>query len=347
MMCKLLSRNRISLQRLTATLGLTCYGRVRGPAVIVSPALTDTRGGPGFAPLFHRHRRSHHRRRAPHDSVSVAHARRRSPCSSPCPSSSGSARGGARSPPSPSSSDANTALQIENSSYREATGELATQITSLQAAVDALGTQATVDPKASRAMDKLPAIVRSRAMGGGTASRARDPCSTRRSPLPTGRSACCAICSACIEAGSTSCATASNGGRRWPPRRRRSGRSPAGCPRRTASRRDPFTGGADFHPGLDISADYGQPVHATADGTSRAPAPAAPTATWSSSTTASASSRGTATCRGSPSHRRTSGQARRHHRLRRLDRPLDQRAPALRNPAERPAHQPAQAARRQ
>ena len=33
------------------------------------------------------------------------------------------------------------------------------------------------------------------------------------------------------------------------------------------NRRDPFTGGNDFHPGLDISAPYGQPVLAPADGT--------------------------------------------------------------------------------
>jgi murein DD-endopeptidase MepM/ murein hydrolase activator NlpD len=33
------------------------------------------------------------------------------------------------------------------------------------------------------------------------------------------------------------------------------------------SRRDPFTGGPNFHPGLDISANYGEQVFATADGT--------------------------------------------------------------------------------
>jgi murein DD-endopeptidase MepM/ murein hydrolase activator NlpD len=33
------------------------------------------------------------------------------------------------------------------------------------------------------------------------------------------------------------------------------------------TRTDPFNGGADFHPGLDISADYGQPVLATGDAT--------------------------------------------------------------------------------
>ena len=32
-------------------------------------------------------------------------------------------------------------------------------------------------------------------------------------------------------------------------------------------RRDPFTDVNDFHPGLDISADYGQPVLATGDAT--------------------------------------------------------------------------------
>ena len=33
------------------------------------------------------------------------------------------------------------------------------------------------------------------------------------------------------------------------------------------SRRDPFDGSADYHPGLDISADRGDPVVATANGT--------------------------------------------------------------------------------
>ena len=39
------------------------------------------------------------------------------------------------------------------------------------------------------------------------------------------------------------------------------------------SRRDPITQGSDFHPGLDISADYGQPVLATGDATVAAVGP--------------------------------------------------------------------------
>ena len=65
------------------------------------------------------------------------------------------------------------------------------------------------------------------------------------------------------------------------------------------NRRDPFTGGSDFHPGLDISADRGDPVLAPATARRRWPAGTATTATWSSSTTATASSRSTVTCRAS------------------------------------------------
>jgi murein DD-endopeptidase MepM/ murein hydrolase activator NlpD len=32
-------------------------------------------------------------------------------------------------------------------------------------------------------------------------------------------------------------------------------------------RQDPITGGPDFHPGLDIAGDRGEPVYATAEGT--------------------------------------------------------------------------------
>src|SRR5262249_5660845 len=60
----------------------------------------------------------------------------------------------------------NAALQVENASYREATGQLAGQISALQTAVDQLGDRAAVDPNANRTMAKLPAIVKSRAMGG-------------------------------------------------------------------------------------------------------------------------------------------------------------------------------------
>ena len=87
----------------------------------------------------------------------------------------------------PTCRSTNAALQVENSSYREATGQLAGQISALQSAVDQLGERATVDPNASRAMDKLPAIVKSRAMGGAE-PRALGPMLGRMA-RPTRRSA--------------------------------------------------------------------------------------------------------------------------------------------------------------
>jgi murein DD-endopeptidase MepM/ murein hydrolase activator NlpD len=160
----------------------------------------------------------------------------------------------------------NTALQMENSSYREATAELTTQLTSLQAAVDALGTQAVVDPAAVRAMDKLPAIVKSRAMGGGSPAGLFAPILDGAFAAPDSTFGALRDLLVVLE---NRLDIVRNGVER---RQALAAATPSIWPvvgwlsSPFGSRRDPFTGGADFHPGLDISADYGVPVHAPADG---------------------------------------------------------------------------------
>jgi murein DD-endopeptidase MepM/ murein hydrolase activator NlpD len=158
----------------------------------------------------------------------------------------------------------NIALQIENASYREATTQLADQISSLQSAVDSLGIQAAVDPKARQAMEKLPEGVKSRAMGGGLGP-APAVLSNMFSPdltfgmlsdlLGTMASRLDIMRTGVQRRQALAAATPSI----WP--------VPGWLTSHFGNRRDPFTGSSDFHPGLDISADYGQPVHATADGT--------------------------------------------------------------------------------
>src|SRR5262245_19936953 len=62
--------------------------------------------------------------------------------------------------------DANALLQVENGSYRAATGELTAQIQSLETVINDLGARAKLDPAQARAMQKLPAIVKTTAAGG-------------------------------------------------------------------------------------------------------------------------------------------------------------------------------------
>jgi Peptidase family M23 len=155
----------------------------------------------------------------------------------------------------------NAALQVENTSYREATGQLVNQIAELQTAVDQLGVP--VDADASRAMNKLPAIVKSRAMGG--ASRAAlGPMLGGTTDVALGvLSDILGVIGSRLDSVRDSVerrqALASATPSVWPV---------AGWLTSSyGKRKDPITREADFHPGLDISADYGQPVLATGDAT--------------------------------------------------------------------------------
>ena len=93
-------------------------------------------------------------------------------------------------------------LELENANYRQATQALAGQIESLQAAISDLGARSALDPNLARAMNRLPAIVKSRAMGGGGGRRPRArrkrsfriPERCRRWPRLKTRSACSGRC---------------------------------------------------------------------------------------------------------------------------------------------------------
>ena len=159
----------------------------------------------------------------------------------------------------------NATLKFENESYREVTGQLADQIAALQEAVDEIGITASVDPAAARAMERLPNIVKSRAMGGSAMSAtdligdAFGPgdgaFSVMRELLGAIESRLDAVRVGVEKRRSLADATPSI----WPV---------AGWLSSSfGNRRDPFTGGRDFHPGLDISASYGQAVIAPASGT--------------------------------------------------------------------------------
>jgi murein DD-endopeptidase MepM/ murein hydrolase activator NlpD len=157
-------------------------------------------------------------------------------------------------------------LELENANYRATTEQLAGQIMALQTAMSDLGAKAALDPSVQNSMDKLPAVIKSRAMGGPTASTAlalvtpglSSPENTfgLLKDLLTGlEDRLQNVRTDVDKRNQLAAATPSI----WPTHGWLS--STAG------NRTDPFTGEKDFHPGLDISADKGDPVYATADGT--------------------------------------------------------------------------------
>ena len=172
---------------------------------------------------------------------------------------------------------ANSLLQVENGNYRQATGELTGQIQSLEGVINDLGERATLDPEQARAIQKLPAVVKSRAVGGVTEpnraisevvsslsafSSPEDTFGVLRDLLRGLESRLTYVRRSVEKREALAAATPSI----WPAHGWLTGTF--------GGRPDPFTGEPDYHQGIDISTDKGNPVYATAAGTVESAAPA-------------------------------------------------------------------------
>lgn len=163
------------------------------------------------------------------------------------------------------------ALELENASYRTATTELTGQIQSLQTAITDLGARAALDPGLARAMETLPAFVKSRAMGGnvGTSSKQEATSYTNALTALTNPEDTFGLLRTLLEGLESRLSVVQRNVER---RNALANATPSIWPAHgwltsTMGRRtDPMTGGADYHPGLDIAGDKGQAVYATADG---------------------------------------------------------------------------------
>jgi murein DD-endopeptidase MepM/ murein hydrolase activator NlpD len=161
---------------------------------------------------------------------------------------------------------AKAGLEFENANYRAATEQLASQIVALQAAMSDLGAKAALDPQLQSSMEKLPAVIKSRAMGGPDASAAL----TSMAPGLASPENTFALLKDLLQGLESSLVSVRSGVDK---RNQLAAATPSIWPTHgwlsssMGTRVDPLTGGRDFHPGLDISADKGDPVYATADGT--------------------------------------------------------------------------------
>ncbi len=164
--------------------------------------------------------------------------------------------------------DAARASEVENASYRAATAELAGQITALQQTITDLGKQSTIDPSAAKALSKLPSLLtRNRSVGGVDEAAAlrsalspafagpEDTFGILRDLLGRLESKLQLVRPDIERRSALANATPSI----WP--------AHGWLSATFGQREDPFTGGSEFHAGIDISTDKGRPVFATGSGT--------------------------------------------------------------------------------
>lgn len=162
----------------------------------------------------------------------------------------------------------NAALELENTSYRIATGDLTRQVESMQGFVSELQGKAKIDPESARALAKLPASVRNSATGGAAAdslaahtalspalSSPDDTFGTLKEVLSRLASRLELVKTGVERRAALAAATPTI----WP--------AHGDLSASYGTREDPFNGGLAHHSGIDISTDKGSPVYATAAGT--------------------------------------------------------------------------------
>ena len=161
---------------------------------------------------------------------------------------------------------AKSALEVENSNFRQATGELTTQIQSLEEVIDDLGARSKLDPAQARAMAKLPAVVKAKAAGGTSQAAALSSVISTSLTSPEDTFGVLRTLLQGLESRlrnvrrdvETQEALAAATPSIWPAHGWLTGTF--------GGRSDPFTGEPGCHQGLDISTNKGSPVLATADG---------------------------------------------------------------------------------
>ncbi len=158
-------------------------------------------------------------------------------------------------------------LEIENGNYRVMTGDLATQIQSLEGLIDDLSERENIDAEQARAMQGLPAVIKARAAGGGE-SAATQLAAPKPSALTSPRATFAALHS--LLSGLRDRLNSMNV--EMARRKALAEATPSIWPARGwltgtfGGRADPFTDEPGFHEGIDIASAKGDPVYATADG---------------------------------------------------------------------------------